>query len=147
MGSDWLVSATYLGNEATHLRSSIAENPAAYIPGRSTVGNTNQRRLLSRINPVVGAYYSTITLVDDGVSTNYNAARLSLQHTVLVTTSPCFPVYTYSHALQNATETLANRNSEGANYYQNPYNRDADYGPSDSDLRHNFVTSVVYRES
>ncbi len=33
MGSDWLVSATYLGNEATHLRSSIEENPAAYIPG------------------------------------------------------------------------------------------------------------------
>jgi Carboxypeptidase regulatory-like domain len=48
-----------------------------------------------------------------------------------------------SHCLQNA-ETLANRNSQGANYYQNPYNRNADYGPCDADLRHNFVTSVVY---
>jgi hypothetical protein len=52
-------------------------------------------------------------------------------------------VYTWSHCLQNA-EPLANRNSQGANYYQNPYNRDADYGSCDFDLRHNFVTSLVY---
>jgi hypothetical protein len=52
-------------------------------------------------------------------------------------------VYTYSHCLQNA-ETLANRNSEGANYYQNPYNRNSDYGRCDVDLRQNFVNSFVY---
>jgi hypothetical protein len=142
MGANWLLSATYLGNEATHLRSSIEENPAAYIPGNSTLGNTIQRRLLSRINPAAGAYYSTITLIDDGINTNYNAARLSVQHRFSHNFT-LLSVYTYSHCLQNA-ETLANRNSQGANYYQNPYNRNADYGPCDADLRHNFVMSVVY---
>jgi hypothetical protein len=142
MGANWLASATYLGNRAVHLRSSIEENPAAYIPGASTIGNTTQRRLLSRLNPVAGAYYATITLIDDGVNTNYNALRLSLQHRFSHNFT-LLSVYTYSHCLQNA-ETLANRNSQGANYYQNPYNRNADYGRCDVDLRQNFVNSFVY---
>lgn len=142
IAKDWMVSATYIGNKSTHLRSSIEENPAIYIPGKSTVANTSSRRLLYLLNPVAGAYYSTITNVDDGLNTNYNALRLNLEHrfgnnfTLLM-------VYTWSHCLQNA-EPLANRNSEGANYYQNPYNRDADYGRCDFDIRHNLNTSFVY---
>ncbi|MGI8989209.1 MAG: carboxypeptidase regulatory-like domain-containing protein [Bryobacteraceae bacterium] len=140
--ADWLVSATYLGNKVTHLRSSFEQNPAVYIPGASTIANTNQRRTLNLLNPKAGAYYATITTIDDGLNTNYNALRLSLQHR-FGNGFTLLSVYTYSHCLQNA-EPLANRNSEGANYYQNPYNRNADYGPCDFDLRHNFVTSAVY---
>src|SRR5581483_414291 len=88
------------------------------------------------------AYYSTITLMDDGVNTNYNALRLSLQHR-FSNHFTLLSVYTYSHCLQNA-ETIANRDAIGANYYQNPYNRNADYASCDVDLRHNLVNSVVY---
>jgi hypothetical protein len=140
--SNWLVTAAYLGNKATHLRTSIEANPSVYIPGASTVANTQQRRLLTLINPVQGAFYSNLTLADDGVNTNYNALRVSAQHrfshnfTVL-------SVYTWSHCLQNA-ETYGNRNNIGSAQYQNPNNRNADYGPCDFDLRHNFSTSFVY---
>jgi len=80
--------------------------------------------------------------MDDGLTTSYNSLRLSTHHwfsnhfTLLA-------VYTWSHCMQNA-ETLDNRLSQGLNQYQNPNNRNADTGPCDFDLRHNFVTSFVY---
>ena len=142
VAGNWLLTAAYLGSKATHLRASVETNPAVYIAGSSTVTNTQQRRLLTLLNPVQGPFYSNVTLADDGVNTNYNALRVSAQHrfshnfTVL-------SVYTWSHCLQNA-ETYGNRNNIGSASYQNPNNRNADYGPCDFDLRHNFTTSVVY---
>jgi len=142
IGKDWLVSASYVGNKAVHLRAAYEQNPAIYGPG-ATLGNTNQRRLLYQLNPAGGVYYSTITTMDDGVDTNYQALRLSAQHrfshnfTVL-------SVYSYSHCLQNG-EVIADRVILGTNTYQNPANRNADYGNCDADLRHNLVNSVVYQ--
>jgi hypothetical protein len=141
LGSDWVVTADYLGNKATHFRSGTEENPAIYIPGSSTTGNTQSRRVLTRLNAASGAYYSTITFMDDGVSTTYNALRLTAQHrfnhgyTLLA-------AYTYSRCMQD-TETLGNKLQ--GNNESNPYNRLADYGPCDYDLRNSFVTSFVYQ--
>ncbi len=141
LGSDWVVTADYIGNKATHFRSGTESNPAVYIPGNSTTANTQQRRMLSQLNPAAGAYYSTITFMDDGVNTTYNALRLTAQHrfnhgyTLLA-------AYTYSHCFQD-TETLANRLT--GNQESNPYDKSADYGPCDYDLRHNFVSSFVYQ--
>jgi Carboxypeptidase regulatory-like domain len=142
LGNDWVVTADYLGNRGVHLRAGTEENPAIYIPGagKSTTANTNARRMLSQLNPTTGAYYSTITFLDDGVSTNYNALRLTTQHrfnhgyTLL-------SAYTYSKCMQD-TETLGNKLQ--GNNETNPYNRLFDYGLCDYDLRHSFVTSMVY---
>jgi Carboxypeptidase regulatory-like domain len=137
----WVISADYLGNKSTHMRSGTEENPAIYIPGNSSTKNTQARRTLEQLNPTTGAYYSTITLMDDGVNTYYNALRLSAKHrfrgnyTVLAS-------YTYSHCIQD-TETLANRLT--GNQESDPYNRDHDRGPCDFDIRHNFVASAVYQ--
>lgn len=137
----WFVTANYIGNKATHFRSGTEENPATYIPGSSTTGNTAKRRKLYLLNPTAGAYYSTITFMDDGVNTGYNALKLSAQHrlsqryTVLVS-------YTWSHALQD-TETLANRLT--GNQESDPYDRNHDYGPADFDIRNNLVGSFVYQ--
>ena len=141
IGSDWLVTADYLGNKATHFRAGFEGNPAIYIPGNSTEANTQQRRTLSELNPARGAYYSTLTVMDDGVNTSYNGLRLTAQHrfdhgyTLLA-------AYTYSHCFQD-TETLGNKLS--GNQESNPYDKSADYGPCDYDLRHNLVTSFVYQ--
>jgi hypothetical protein len=78
-GKDWLVSAAYIGDKGTHYRSSAEGNPALFMPG-ATLGNLNQRRMLSLLNPAQGAYYSAITQMDDGVNTNYNGLKLSVQH-------------------------------------------------------------------
>jgi hypothetical protein len=144
LSGDWLVSATYLGNNAMHLRASNEANPAIYnpAPGASTLTNTNQRRLLYLLNPAAGAYFSTITMMDDGGTTNYNALRLSVQHR-FAQHFTLLAVYTYSHCLQNS-ETVNNRISTGSNTYQNPYNRNADHAVCDADLRQNVTTSFVY---
>ena len=142
VGPNWLVTAAYLGSKATHLRASVETNPAVYIPGSSTVANTQQRRLLTTLNSTQGAFYSNITLADDGVNTNYNALRASAQHRFAMNFT-VLSVYTWSHCMQNA-ETYGNRNNIGSGQYQNPYNRNADTGPCDFDLRHNWSTSFVY---
>ncbi len=81
--------------------------------------------------------------MDDGVDTNYHALRLSAQHRFSHNFT-LLSVYTYSHCLQTG-EVIADRISLGANTYQNPANRNADYGDCDADLRHNLVNSVVYQ--
>jgi carboxypeptidase family protein len=142
LAGNWLVTATYLGSKATHLRTSNEENPAVYIPGASTVANTQSRRTLTLLNPAQGAFYSNITLADDGINTNYNAFRISAQHRFSHSFT-LLSVYTWSHCLQDA-ETYGNRNSLGSTEYQDPYNRNLDHGPCDTDLTHNFNTSLIY---
>jgi Carboxypeptidase regulatory-like domain len=135
LGNDWVVTADYLGNRGVHLRAGTEYNPAIYIPGKSTIANTQTRRMLTQRNSTTGPYYSTITQMDDGVSTTYNALRLTTQHrfnhgyTLLA-------AYTYSRCMQD-TETLGNKLQ--GNNESNPYNRMADYGPCDYDLRNSFV--------
>jgi hypothetical protein len=136
---NWLVSATYLGNKATHVFSSEDANPAIYGPG-ATAGNANQRRLLYRLNSTQGAYYAAITTLDDGDNTSYNALRLSVQHR-FANHFTLLSVYTYSHCLQDA-ESIPNKLT--GNQYQNPFNRNADHGSCDFDLRQNLVNSFVY---
>lgn len=51
--------------------------------------------------------------------------------------------YTYSKFLNNAFEGGSSFGSDGG-AYSNYYDRDADYGPSSNDIRHQFVFSSVY---
>ena len=44
VGTDWLLSAAYVGSGGYHLPGTYQMNPATYIPGASTVGNTQSRR-------------------------------------------------------------------------------------------------------
>jgi hypothetical protein len=141
LSSNWLASASYLGNRALHLRGAFERNPAIYGSG-STLGNTDQRRFLFRLNPTAGVYYGTVTTMDDGLNTSYHALRLSVQHR-FSRNFTLLSVYTYSHCLQSA-EPIADRVIIGTNTYQDPSNRNADYGSCDADLRHNLVNSFVY---
>jgi hypothetical protein len=137
--SNWLFSLDYLGNRATHMRSGREQNPAVYIPGASTTANTSTRRTLYRLNPATGSYYSAITFMDDGINTFYNGLRAKVEHR-FSNHFTFLSVYTWSHCLQDA-EPLGNRLS--GNNESNPYNKLADFGPCDYDLRHNWSNSVV----
>ena len=133
------MNATYIGDKGTHYRSGSEANPAIFGPG-ATLGNINQRRVLARLNPTAGAFYSSINQMDDGTNTNYHGLKLSVQRRF----SNHFTVlgsYTYSHCFQDA-QPIGNRLS--GNTYQNPFFRNNDYGACDHDLRHNFVGSFVY---
>ena len=93
IGSDWLVSAGYLGNNTIHQWTTVDYNPAILVPssfptgtcpagvtaGCNATSNTNQRRLLSQLNPAQGKYYGTIFGLDDGGTQHYEGLLLSLQ--------------------------------------------------------------------
>jgi carboxypeptidase family protein len=120
IGTDWLVGASYIGNELVHLYGSSELNPAIYFPGNanaagqcftqgyalnaaanavcSTTANTNSRRLLTLLNPVEGPRYANIGSWDDGGTRSYNAMLLSTQKRL----SKGFSMtanYTWSHCL------------------------------------------------
>jgi hypothetical protein len=138
-GKNWLFSVNYVGNRATHLRSGREQNPAVYIPGASTVKNTAARRTLTLINPATGQYYSSISYMDDGINTFYNAFRATAEHR-FANHYTLLSVYTWSRCMQDA-ETLGNRLS-GSNE-SDPYDKLHDFGPCDFDIRHNWINSVV----
>ncbi|HWH58877.1 MAG TPA: carboxypeptidase regulatory-like domain-containing protein [Terriglobales bacterium] len=112
IGRNWLASVSYIGNNTIHLWGPRDIDPAVYMPGASCVingqtftpcssaKNTDRRRALTLINPVQGAFYSTLTELNDGETGSYNALLLSLQHrftnhfTVLAN-------YTWSHCISD----------------------------------------------
>jgi hypothetical protein len=149
---DWVFSATYLGNKTTHLWIAGEVNPAIYVPGNCTAGqygltaagacsttsNTNFRRVLYQLNPVLGAAYASIDTADDGANAHYNGVILSLQHrltknfSVLTnyTNSSCVADYDFGAALATSTNSQIN-------------NRTADRAACVFDVRNNFNASAV----
>jgi hypothetical protein len=146
VAKDWLLSANYIANKSTHLWAQSDMNHAIYVPGNcgtnpcSTIANVNSRRVLPLLNPSDGAYFGQLFQLDDGANSNYNGLILKAQHrfarnfTVLAS-------YTYSHCLQDS-QLVVNDLGNGPQY-QNPYNRNADYGACDADVRQSLVGSMV----
>ena len=120
IGNDWLIGASYIGNEMVHLYGSSELNPAIYFPGNanasgqcfaqgytvttapngvcSTTANTNNRRITALLSPVEGLKYANIGNWDDGGTRSYNALLLSAQKRL----SKGFSMtgnYTWSHCL------------------------------------------------
>ena len=139
---DWLASLTYLGNKTTHIWVGEETNPATYIPGNSTTGNTDSRRLLSLQNPVGAAAYGSNVFSDQGGNGTYNGMLLSLQHrfahgyTVLAN-------YTWSHCISEVDFTGELAGSQ----YQIPGNRSANRGDCNFDYRRVANVSLVLQST
>jgi hypothetical protein len=144
LGASWLITANYLGNKSIHRWVNDYQNYAVYIPGTcgnspcSTTGNTAQRRVLYLLNPVQGAFFSSITQVDDGANAVYNGLLVSANHRLSRHFSTLLN-YTWSHCISegDASSEIA------GGVYQNPNNRNADRGNCVVDVRHIFNASVV----
>jgi Carboxypeptidase regulatory-like domain len=149
VGANWLVRASYLGNEMVHLLGARELNPAVYMGTGpctlggtnysvcSTLANTNQRRLLSTLNPATGKYFGYVDTWDDSGTGSYNGMLLSAQkrlgRSVIMSAN-----YTYSHCISDPVNTLPNAGSGGSEVYIFP-GRTADRGncnTSGDDRRH-----------
>src|SRR5262249_26976001 len=138
IGTDWLVSATYLGNTTTHLSTAKNINPAVYFPGTcaagqlgltaagacSTTANTNQRRRLSLGPVATSQYFANLLVLDSGGKASYNGLLLSVQHRPVrgVTLSGN---YTWAHCISDPGGDM-NFFSSNSTGYTNPDNRHFD---------------------
>ena len=131
LAGNFVARAGYIGKLQHNLLQMLQRNPATYIPGQSTLTNTDQRRSL-----MPGVYTSFRE-----VATNSNAAYHSLQLSLSRRYSNGFTLmaaYTFGKLLdyysaQNLGQTP-----------QNPFNQRADRARSDEDRNHVFTTSFVY---
>ena len=146
IGTQWLVSGTYLGNTSIHIWTSQNVNPAVYIPGASTTANTESRRVLTLLNPTWGPYFSKIIYADDGGTASYHGMLLTLERRF--NRNLTFNAnYTWSHCISDPY--MQNLAGAGAvQEYSDPNNRRADRGNclnSATDRRQVFNLSGVAR--
>jgi len=122
IGADWVASAAYVGNKGSAQLIAMQQNAAIYIPGASTVGNTQQRR----IYPTNGS----IQFADPGGNSAYQALQLNigkrLSHGFTLLAN-----YTYSKTVDDLSNT-------------NPFNRHFEHSLSQNDVPNNFKLSGVW---
>jgi len=159
--TDWLVSGSYIGNAVVHVYGARELNAAIFSPGVadasgrcfvsaqgnsytisltpgaacSTTGNTNQRRLLSLINPAEGRKINFLDAWDDTGTRSYNAMVLSLQKRMSNHYSMTAN-YTWSHCISTPVNNLLNAGSGGVGLLNDNNNRNYDRGDCPNDIRH-----------
>jgi len=132
----WLVSASYLGTETSHIWVSRQLNPAVLIPGPLTCAtgqttgcnsttNTNQRRLASLLNPQEGKYLAFVDQFESGGTSSYNGLILTLQKRFSRGVS-LNANYTWSHCIGDVT--IASLVGGTGGTYSDINNRRADRG-------------------
>jgi hypothetical protein len=158
--ADFLVSASYLGSQTTHLWVRGNTNSAVFFPGApvngvcrvgnyvlqatgsacSTTGNTNQRRRLYLENPVEGGGLGLLATREDVGTAQYHGMLLSVQRRAAAGVN-IGGNYTWSHCIGDAP--TANATGVGGPGLLDPNNRAFDRGNCDSDRRHVFNITAV----
>jgi len=120
--NNWMTGLAYVGNRGS-TNTNRTENPANYIPGASTVGNTQQRRVYPN--------YGTISRAETTSNTTYHSLQWNLEkrfgHGLSILTN-----YAWSKLLQT-------------NWSQDPFDlvtRETYIG--NDDVPHNFKFSNVW---
>jgi hypothetical protein len=168
IGNDWLVSASYVGSHIIHMLGSEQLNPAIYFPGNadasgtcsaqgytfrpstgpnsvcSTTTNTNNRRVLSLVDPInTGNYVANLVQIQSGGKSSYNGMLLEVRKRAGKGVTLAGN-YTWAHCLAPFQSNEAG--DTGANPgIPNPYlgNRDAGRGNCLSDRRQLFNFTPV----
>jgi hypothetical protein len=136
LGNSWLITVAYVGNNAIHLYGTSDQEPMAdinaarYVPGNSTEANTQQRRPYPNFGPMGS--------IDSGFNSNYDAIELNVEKYLSHGLS-FLANYTWSRNFSDFSESLT------MSYYQtNPFSRNYNYGPSESDIPYVFKFSGTW---
>jgi hypothetical protein len=149
---DLMLDVGYFANNAHHLTGLLDINQpvpgaaaAAGIPCANAFGtpctgaqntivtNSNQGQALNTVRPFQG--YGPMRALESEFNSNYHS--LQVQLTKRWGNNLMQLNYTWSH-------NLTNNPSDRSNAPQNPYNLNAEYGPSSLDRRHNVSADYVY---
>ncbi len=151
LGNDFLLEIGYVGTKGTKLPRFIEGNPAVFIPGQSSPGNVDQRRLHSGCtlaDSPKSCVYSSTGLIAGISNSSYNALETSLRkrfgHGVSF-----FASYTFSKSIDdvssfNITGSAAKPVAGENDLAQNPFDLAAERGRSLFDARHRFVLSYQW---
>jgi hypothetical protein len=140
-GTNWLASAAYIGSYTTHLWNMKALNYGVFGPG-ATNANLQQRRILSRQDPVNGPLIANLDAHDDSGWERYNGMLLSVQRRAGrgVTVSGN---YTLSECIGLPTQ-LGQLPNVGTGW-SDPNNPEFDKGHCELDRRHIFNVTAGYQ--
>ena len=126
-----VLKAGYVGKLEHNLLQMLQKNPSVYIPGQSTLTNTDQRRIL------LPGIYSSFREIDTNSNAAYHSLELSLSRRfssgLTFMASYTFGKLLDYYSAQNLGQTP-----------QDPYNERADRARSDEDRTHVFSGSFVY---
>jgi hypothetical protein len=148
LGGKYLAEVRYVGATGRNLPRNVEANPAVYGPG-ATAQNADRRRIYANCPADGGTCdFSTIAMLRNVTSANYHAGQASLSRRfgdgLGLNVS-----YWYSKSLDElsamnlsgaAAKPLAGENDLA----QNPFDLEAEYGPSLFDARHRFVASATW---
>jgi len=123
-----ILTAGYFGMRGNHLTREAEENP--FEPASGT-----------RYNPNLGS--PLLTDLTDAQSF-YNSFQISVSKHYAHSLSWQF-AYTLAHSVDDASTDFSLESVNDAPASQNIFNRKGDRGPSDFDVRHNFVANVAYQ--
>ncbi len=144
----YLVEVRYVGASATHLPRNVEANPAVYGPA-ATAQNADRRRIYANCPPDGSACdYSTIAMLTSVASSRYHAGQFSLSRRFGNAVG-----FNVSYWLSKTMDHLSAMNLSGAaarplagenDLAQNPFDLEAEWGPSLFDARHRLVASASW---
>ena len=158
-GTNWMMSATYLGSKTTHIWVGYEANPGMPVavpsnalsgctPGQAaSTSNTNCRRALYIANPSQGQYFSNLTSLWDGANAEYNGLLLVAKHR-FSNNFNLLANYTWAHCISYQDFTGELTNSRPTLYPSpindpNTGNLKKDRGNCGMDVRQSMNASLV----
>jgi hypothetical protein len=127
-----VLTVAYLGNKGTRLHVSEQQNPGVYIPGQSTSGNVDSRRIFQG--------YQTIESIQSTANSTYQSLQVNwnrrFENGVTFLGS-----YVFSKAIDlESTDGNSGLGSQSSD----PFNWDKDKGLANFNVKHRFVTSFIW---
>jgi len=146
----YLVEARYVGAAGRHLPRNVEANPAVFGPG-ATAQNADRRRVFANCpaDPNLPCEFSTIAMLRNITTSSYHAGQFSVSRRYGSGVG-----FNVSYWLSEAKDYLSSMNLSGAaakplagenDLAQNPFDLEAEYGPSLFDARHRFVANVSWQ--
>jgi len=123
---EMVVTAAYVARKGTRLWISQDIKPAVFVPGQSTPGNIEQRRIYQP--------FSGVANIQPSENSTYHSLQISWKKRLSRGYTLLGP-YTWSKFIDAASSDYG---------MTNPFNWRHNKGLSDFDLRHRFVTSFIY---
>jgi Carboxypeptidase regulatory-like domain/TonB dependent receptor len=144
----YLAEVRYVGANGRNLPRNVEANPAVYGPG-ATAQNADRRRIYANC-PADGSTcdFSTVAMLRDITRSSYQAVQGSLSRSFSSGVG-----FNASYWYSRTFDDLSSMNLSGAaakplagenDLAQNPFDLDAEYGPSLFDARHRVVASASW---